>query len=212
MTAFAAEVADSAMVGGRGAAGSSMNKSTPHETTYSCAPLRPMSDSKEVPEIDTNVFKLAANGDLAGVKRLAEQSGFDVNASDPTGMSALAWAARNGNVDVMAFLIDKSASIEALSPGGLRPVHHACNFSREDALKLLFDKGADLTAVDDAGCTPMHWCVAMGSPGPACAIVHRGTAAGETERPSPRRPLPGPWRAASSTWSSCCWTPRCPSM
>lgn len=110
-----------------------------------------------MPEVDTNVWKLAANGDLDGVKRLSSAEGFDFEAMDDMGMAPLSWAARNGALDVLRFLLDSKASVEVASTGGLRPLHHTANYSREDAMRLLIEHGADVDATDSTGNTPLHW-------------------------------------------------------
>lgn len=124
-----------------------------------------------VPEVDTNVWKLAANGDVDGVKRLSGADGFDFEATDDMGMAPLSWAARNGALDVMRFLLDSQASVEVASTGGLRPLHHTANYSREDAMRLLIEKGADVDATDSTGNTPLHWFVPPA--GPCCPVAAR---------------------------------------
>lgn len=148
--------------------------------------------AKEVPEVDRNVFKLAANGDVAAVRRLSSQGGFDVDARDITGFTALTWAARNGHVEMMKLLLDAGASIEATSPGGMRPAHHACNYSREDALLLLIQRGADMNVADDAGNTPLHWSVRTRWRG--CSLGQPRSVGTVTARIPPRPSAPPPPR------------------
>lgn len=112
---------------------------------------------KDVPAIDRSVFKLAATGNAEGVRALAEADGFDVNAMDETGMTALCWASRNGHVEVVRFLVDRGADVERPSCGGMRPLHHAANYVQLEVMKELLDRGADLRTADDAGNTPLHW-------------------------------------------------------
>lgn len=123
-----------------------------------------MAEEQPTPEVDLNVWKLAANGDLDGVKRLAAAEGFDFDAPDDTGMGPLSWASRNGNLDVIRFLLDNNASVEVASTGGLRPLHHTANYSKEEAMKLLIERGANVDATDSTSSTPMHWCAAAPCP------------------------------------------------
>ena len=77
-------------------------------------------------------------------------------------------AARNPNLDVITFLLDRGADVNAAYLGhriegpyvDQTPLHSAVRYnSNPDVVMLLLDRGADLTAKDLIGRTPLHWAV-----------------------------------------------------
>ena len=148
-------------------------------------PPRPLTP----PQVDTSVFKNAAFGNLKVLKSLVDGSdaaaaegdgadveskgaegqdapaaddggaGVDLNARDDYGNTALCWAARNGALESLEYLIGKGANIESAGYGGMRPLHFASNFAREKVVQVLLNNGADVDAKDEGGNTALHWYV-----------------------------------------------------
>ena len=65
-------------------------------------------------------------------------------------------AARNNKKDIVKFLIDEGADIEARSANGLTPLHEASLYDSFVAMKVLVDSGANIEAKNADGCTPLH--------------------------------------------------------
>ena len=51
----------------------------------------------------------------------------------------------NGNVDLIEYLIDSGAALNARTKWGDAPIHYAACFSSYEAFKFLLEEGADLT-------------------------------------------------------------------
>ncbi len=76
------------------------------------------------------------------------------------GCTALTWASRNGNLDVMRFLLEKDGDVESVSYGGFKPIHHAANMSKEVIIRELISSGCNVSSLDDGGNTALHWAAA----------------------------------------------------
>jgi len=139
------------------------------------------------PQVDSNVFKNAAFGNMNTLRFLVDGEAaapaaveegeegedakgeeektdaatgleaVDLNARDEFGATALCWACRNGALPSVEYLVAKGANIESAGYGEMRPLHFAANFAREKVVKLLLKNGADVDAKDGGGNTPLHW-------------------------------------------------------
>ena len=96
-----------------------------------------------------------ATGDLEKVKLLVA-SGANVNGSLRGGIRALHTAAERGNVDVVAFLLDQNADVNALAEGGgdRTPLDFAIIKGRKKVVQQLLVAGAERT---------LHADVALGN-------------------------------------------------
>jgi ankyrin repeat protein len=89
---------------------------------------------------DESPLMLAAlDGEADLVKRLVVM-GADVN---KPGWAPLHYAATRGHLDIMAYLLDQNAYIDAASPNGTTPLMMAAFYGTPSAVKLLLEAGAD---------------------------------------------------------------------
>ncbi len=89
---------------------------------------------------DESPLMLAA---LDGEKDLARRLvalGADVN---KPGWAPLHYASTRGHLDIMTFLLDQNAYIDAASPNGTTPLMMAAFYGTPSAVKLLLEAGAD---------------------------------------------------------------------
>ena len=97
---------------------------------------------------------VALKGDLELARRLVAR-GAHVN---KTGWTALHYAATNGHLTLIRFLLEQNAYIDAEAPSGTTPLMMAAHYGTPETVKLLLDEGADpmlknlqgLTAIDFA--------------------------------------------------------------
>ena len=85
--------------------------------------------------------------------RLAMQKDFI------SGYTALHWAAKRGNLNVVKLLAGSySAHVNAKSNGGYTPLHLASRFGHQDVVDLLVETyGADQHLRDNSGRKPIHY-------------------------------------------------------
>jgi hypothetical protein len=88
---------------------------------------------------ESALMMAALKGDLAGAQLLLEH-GAKVNL---TGWSPLHYAASGPEPELVQFLLDRGAEIDAASPNGSTPLMMAAQYGAEDSVTLLIGRGAD---------------------------------------------------------------------
>lgn len=145
----------------------------------------------EIPEIDANPFKMASVGNLQLLQTLVDPPAnaegkaaapLNVNAKDPYGCTPLIWAARNGYVEVMDYLVAKGGDLEVTSFGGMRALHHAANQSRLPVVARLVELGTNVEVQDDAGNTPLHFAASRGILNPITLLLGAGAKVNATNK------------------------------
>lgn len=92
---------------------------------------------------------------LSIVKALI-RAGASVEARDGDGFTPLGHAASDGNLEVVAFLLESGANVNRRSSGG-SPLHSACAWNQLEIVKILLAHGANPHALDEEGRTPLYF-------------------------------------------------------
>ena len=103
----------------------------------------------------------AMRGDLKGIQNCLDV-GWDVNAKDMIGTTALHHAAYNGKVNAIALLIKAGADMNAKNNNGWTVLYYAAMFRKLDAIAALIKAGADVNAKDNNGMTALDVATMMG--------------------------------------------------
>jgi ankyrin repeat protein len=96
---------------------------------------------------DTALMIAAFQSDAPTVKALIEKGA----AINRPGWTALHYAAASGNRDIIRYLLDQSAYIDAESPNRTTPLMMAARGGHFSAVTMLLDEGADQTLLNEAG-------------------------------------------------------------
>ena len=111
----------------------------------------------------SSVADAAMRGDAAAVRSLLQQHA-DVNAPQGDGMTALHWAAEQGDAALAAALLKAGASAAAGTRVGRHtPLHIAAKEGRAAVVRLLVDAKADVNAPTSTGAAPLHFAASSGS-------------------------------------------------
>ena len=111
---------------------------------------------------DSRVADAAMKGDAATVRALIVR-GEDVNAAQGDGMTALHWAARRGDVDLIRMLLTAGANVGATTRlGGYTSLLMASRLGHAAAIEALVAGGADVNRADTNGTTPLMLAAASG--------------------------------------------------
>lgn len=90
-------------------------------------------------------------------------AGYNVNERDSETVTLLHWAAINNRKEIMFFLIEKGAEVDAVG-GELNatPLHWSTRQGHLDAAVILMNAGADPTLRDAEGCSCIHLAAQFG--------------------------------------------------
>ena len=131
--------------------------------------------------VDAPVADAAMRQDADTVRGLIARGG-DPDAAHGDGMTALHWAARHGDVEVVELLLDAGADVEARTRlGGHTPLHVASRSARAAVVAALLEAGADATAITSTGATALHFAAGSGAAGAIAALLDHGADADARE-------------------------------
>ncbi len=88
--------------------------------------------------------------------------GADVDKRSKLGTPAIIVAAQSRNTDLVAFLLDHGADIEASDLSGWSLLHHAILRNHQPTVKLLSERGADLGRPTPNGISPLGLALSEG--------------------------------------------------
>jgi len=102
---------------------------------------------------DTAIMVAALGGHLAIVKKLHAR-GAEIN---PPGWTPLAYAASAGQTEVVRYLIESGAKVDAPSANGTTPLMMAARGGHAATIDLLLAKGADINHQNENGASARAW-------------------------------------------------------
>lgn len=120
------------------------------------------------------LVQAAMSGNIAAVRALLGQGANIEAIDDSCGCTALAGAAANGQADMVKFLLDKGAKIDAGEGGSGTALFRAVEGDRTELVNLLLDKGANVDAADHMGTTPLMEAVEKNQPALVELLLQRG--------------------------------------
>ncbi|GMU93072.1 MAG: hypothetical protein AMXMBFR4_21300 [Candidatus Hydrogenedentota bacterium] len=103
-----------------------------------------------------SIHDAALKGDIQTVRRMLEADPSLIHARTPLEKTPLHQAITSGNDELIQFLIERGADVNARDKTGLTPLHVAAWWMATRRARQLLDLGADIHAVDVFGDTPLH--------------------------------------------------------
>jgi ankyrin repeat protein len=157
----------------------------PADTAPSAEAPRAVTATSDAPVAD------AAERDDAGMVRTLIETGADVNAGQGDGMTALHWAARNRNAQLVDLLLDAGAELEATTRlGAYTPLHMAARTGAVAVVRRLLEAGAQADVESTiGGVTPLHFAAEAGAAEAIDALVEAGAAVDAVEEKWGQTPL-----------------------
>lgn len=113
----------------------------------------------------------AADANNVQDAKAALKDGAHIDGTDIEGRSALHWAARNGDIGMMDFLIAEGADINLQNDRDRTPLHLAAEFGRAEAVRTLLSAGARVQIRDEMNDTALHMALANGHADAAIALL-----------------------------------------
>ncbi|VDP70269.1 unnamed protein product [Echinostoma caproni] len=105
---------------------------------------------------DAAVLEAAKRGDLLKLQRLITPANINCRDTQGRNSAPLHLAAGYNNVEVVQFLLETGADVNAKDKGGLIPLHNASSYGHVDVAALLIRYGTSVNSVDKWGYTPLH--------------------------------------------------------
>jgi ankyrin repeat protein len=103
------------------------------------------------------IFNAAYTGDMEALQEILNTNPNALTDRDSKGYQAIHYAARNGQGDVIKFLVSQGVPIDTESDDKHRAVHLAAAFGKVALLELLKTLGADLDAKTKIGSQAIHF-------------------------------------------------------
>ncbi|XP_018324664.1 probable protein S-acyltransferase 23 [Agrilus planipennis] len=127
--------------------------------------------------IQKSIFDVVKAGEVTDVKEIVHRLGTQIlRARDEWGYTPAHWAALDGSVDIMRFLIEKNAPIDlpCLGTQGPRPIHWACRKGHAAVVQVLLQAGVAVNAADFKGLTPLMTACMFGRTATAAYLLGMG--------------------------------------
>ena len=136
------------------------------------------------PTSDTPIADAALVGDHDTVRSLLRHGG-DVNAAQGDGMTALHWAAMQGDAELVDMLLYAGANVQATTRlGGYTPLLLASRSGNAAVVQKLLAAGADPLQVTGSGTTTLMFAAASGSAEAVEQLIASGAPVDQTEAAS----------------------------
>ena len=107
-------------------------------------------------------LKLCADGCLFIVRAMVESHPKEMNAKDKFFRTPLHYAAMNNHLDVVQYLCEEGAAMEARGVSGWTSLHWAAHMGHLPVVQYLCKKGAAVEARNGEGNTPLHLAAESG--------------------------------------------------
>lgn len=131
----------------------------------------------------------AERGDAAAVADLVRRH-VDVNAAQPDGMTALHWAALNGDANIVGVLLTAKAKVDPVTRlGDYTPLHLAAGRGNAAVITRLLAAGGSATALTTTGVQPVHLAAEAGSVDAVRALLDKGADVNAKDATHGRTPL-----------------------
>jgi ankyrin repeat protein len=138
---------------------------------------------------DAPVADAAMRGDIEGVRTLV-RGGADVNAAQGDGMTALHWAALNGDLKTLDVVLHAGAATDPLTRvGAYTPLHLASSRGHAEAVTRLLAAGSKPGPFTATGVQPLHLAAQAGNAAVITALLDRGADINTRDKTHGRTPL-----------------------
>lgn len=105
---------------------------------------------------DAALLEAARKGHQLKVEKLLTPENINCRDTQGRNSTPLHLAAGYNNIEVVEFLLNQGADVNAVDKGGLIPLHNASSYGHVDIAALLIKHGTAVNAVDKWGYTPLH--------------------------------------------------------
>jgi ankyrin repeat protein len=108
------------------------------------------------------IHQLVKNNQLFKIKKLVKDQPHVTDSIDKNGRTALHWACRMNQLDIISFLIHNNSNINIADNNNIVPLHSVAANGNIEACKMLLNKKAQVDRMSSSGNTPLHYAVSYG--------------------------------------------------
>jgi len=130
----------------------------------------------------SEIHQAAEGGDLAKIRALIEKDAGLVDAKDENGRTPLHWAARGVHFELMKYLVEKGAAVNAADSYSIRPLFSLVTRNHLQAAEFLMKSGADLKVQNSEGFTALHYACYQGFKDMAALLIANGASLDEKDQ------------------------------
>lgn len=127
--------------------------------------------------------------DLQAVQTFVEQSPETLERAERGGALPLMIAAEEGRMEILNYLIEAGADVDATNRAGRTALMLAAQEKQRDAVQALIAAGADVNARDQLGGSALLWSAAMADSDMVSDLIHAGADHSITDRQLGKTPL-----------------------
>ncbi len=128
----------------------------------------------ETPAFSQDIFATVMSGDLNRTRLLIEEQPGLIDTTSWGNWTPLHRASQHGHKDIVDFLLQEGANLEARTVLGMTPLYVAIYSQKRDIVQFLIEKGADIRAVRSDGETMLHIAAAIGNEGIVDELISNG--------------------------------------
>ncbi|PWK37213.1 ankyrin repeat domain-containing protein [Cupriavidus plantarum] len=140
---------------------------------------------KTNPAGENALMMAALQGDLDSIKLMVDGQDAEINKK---GWAPLHYAATTGQNEVVKYLVDHAAYIDAESPNGTTPLMMAARGGHIETVKLLLDEGADMRLKNQQGMNVIDFALLYNQKEIADGLRSRWVKLYSSEPPAPVKP------------------------
>src|SRR5438552_7007362 len=122
---------------------------------------------------DSRLIEAVKGGNRESARALLQQRRVDVNAREVDGTTALHWAARGDDAELVQWLIRAGANVNAPNRYGVTPLSLAATNGSARVIAALLDAGANPNATLPAGETALMTASRTGNPDAVALLLAR---------------------------------------
>ncbi len=127
-----------------------------------------------VPASAQDINEAATQGNLAQVKTWVGKDSQLVKFRDEEGRTALHWASRGVHLDVLEYLVENGANVNAMDNDNVTPLHSLSYRGDTRAMEILIEEGANVEAKEVSGLTPLMYTAYGGQEVAAALLIKHG--------------------------------------
>ncbi|XP_043265409.1 ankyrin repeat domain-containing protein 49-like isoform X2 [Colletes gigas] len=120
---------------------------------------------------EQEILHAAENGDIEKVKKLVVKNQSLLECTDKDGYTPLHRACYTNHVEVVEYLLQAGAKIDARTTDDWQPLHCACFWNNVESAAVLIANGADVNAKSKGNQTPLHLVSASSHNSPALQLL-----------------------------------------